>query len=167
MSDLAGITTCLLCGVSFAGPRVAIIGAHNGSGFEQLMQALGAHLKQKHPEQGQIMMQNGAAFMEWLFLGNFKTTDAELSKQRDFVRWQVHQQTIKARWPDEQVREQCAELAESLLQCVRWTDDHIDVDESAYQFTQKLIEAFTGIRETLEERGKYPSSSVVQPVLKV
>lgn len=163
--ELADITTCLHCGQKFSSPRVTIIGQPTAR-LEQYLEALAKHLQEKHPQRGMIMAQHGAAFMELVFLRNFKTTDPELSEQQDRVRWQIHQQTLKARYPDENVKEQALGLSSILLNAIRWTDDdHIDVDQTGALFAARLTEAFTSIRDALEEPGKYsdpnPASSTV------
>ena len=87
------------------------------------MAGLMKHLHAKHPQVGVMMTQHGAAFMELLFLRNFKTTDPELTEMQDRVRWQIHQQTLKARYPDENLKEQAEELARRLAMQIRARTD--------------------------------------------
>jgi hypothetical protein len=159
--ELADITTCTHCGQKFSSPRVQIIGEPTAR-LEQYLKALSKHLAEKHPELGQQMVQHGAAFMEMLFLRNFKTTDPELSEQQDRVRWQVHQQTLKCRYPDENLKGQANALARHIAICAasdvpesQERKDWIDHMDSA--FTEMIAEAFTSIRDALEEPGKYPT----------
>jgi hypothetical protein len=165
---LADITTCLVpvpipgmpgqfkpCGQKFSAPRVAIIGDDKAR-LNSYLEGLSKHLGAKHPEVGQMMVQAGAAFMEMLFLRNFKTTDPELSEQQDRMRWQVHQQTLKARYPDENLNAQVDDLAIELVltSTMEEGDAGFSARKEAYVFL--LTEAFRSIRDALEEPGKYP-----------
>lgn len=156
---LADITTCVHCGQKFSHPRLTIIG-DNRARLNSYMKGLNDHLASKHPDLGMQMAQHGMAFMEMLFLMNFRTTDPELSEQQDRVRWQVHQQTLKARYPDENLKTQASELAAMLLDAIRLTDyEHdgiVDDGETSDRFKLLVTEAFLSIRDALEEPGKYP-----------
>lgn len=106
--------------------------------------------------------------MEMLFLRNFKTTDPELSEQQDRVRWQVHQQTLKARYPDENIDLQAYDLADRLLINLVDAESATGIgrekleDRLRREFAELLVEAFTSIRDALEEPNKYaPPSPVV------
>ena len=154
--ELADITTCVHCGQKFSHPRLTIIGDDKAR-LNSYMKGLNDHIAKKHPELGLQMAQTGMAFMELLFLRNFRTTDPELYEQQDRVRWQVHQQTLKARYPDENLTAQCHDLADLLISKLRWTDDdYVDTDETSALFAATLIEACRSIRDALEEPGKYP-----------
>jgi len=159
--ELADLTTCLHCGQKFSHPRLTIIGDNNAR-LNSYLKGLNDHLASKHPELGMQMAQHGMAFMEMLFLRNFRTTDPELSEQQDRVRWQVHQQTLKARYPDENLEQQAAGLAgrliELMLECEQATDDDSELEDVAKNaMTSVIAEAFTSIRDALEEPGKYPA----------
>jgi hypothetical protein len=163
--ELADITTCIHCGQKFSHPRLTIIG-NDHARLNSYMKGLNDHLAKKHPEIGLLMAQTGAAFMELIFLRNFQSTDPELSEQQDRVRWQVHQQTLKARYPDENLEVQARQLAGTLLAALRWTDeDHIDIAETSHLFEGLVSDTFRSIRDALEEPGKYPG--VVQESGKV
>jgi hypothetical protein len=172
---LADITTCMVpvpipgmpghfkpCGQKFSAPRIAIIGDDKAR-LNSYLEGLAKHLGTKHPEVGQMMVQAGAAFMEMLFLRNFKTTDPELSDQQDRMRWQVHQQTLKARYPDENIYTQADWLALALARSLpQLADEDLfsyegTAAELAERFTPLLTEAFVSIRDALEEPGKYPA----------
>lgn len=177
--ELADITTCMVpvplpgvpgsykpCGQKFTSHRVPIIGEDKNARLHKYLSGLAKHLSEKHPDLGLQMAQHGAAFMEMLFLRNFKTTDPELSEQQDRVRWQVHQQTLKARYPDENLREQADSVAEWLVG--RTLDYCPSLDQTKIfekiksVYCKHLIEAFTSIRDALEEPNKYaPPSPVV------
>jgi hypothetical protein len=154
-------TTCAHCGETFDG-GVAIIGQPNAR-MESLLMKLGSHMNKKHPQYAQGLQINGAAFMGWMFLRNFKSTDEELNLHRDQLRWQIHQQTLSARFSDESLKEQCGKLAE------RFMDEALDIPvTSAEQFrviaAEILLEVFTGMRNDLEEPNKYAVPEVPQVV---
>jgi len=157
--ELADITTCVHCGQKFSSPRLTIIGEPTAR-LESYLKGLSRHLQEKHPQLGQLMVQQGAAFMEFLFLRNFRTTDPELSEQQDRVRWQVHQQTLKARYPDESLRNDAAALGARLCEVFRGYLEECGgitaAEEMHSEITSNVIEAFVSIRDALEEPGKYP-----------
>jgi hypothetical protein len=171
---LADITTCIVpvpipgmpgqfkpCGQRFSAPRVQIIGDDKAR-LNQYLEGLSKHIGAKHPEVGQMMVQAGAAFMEMLFLRNFTTTDPELSEQQDRMRWQVHQQTLKARYPDENLQQQAGQLAGMLVDTLSALDSETDGlmargDIVAAAFQSTIEEAFRSIRDAFEEPGKYTS----------
>lgn len=179
--ELADITTCMVpvplpgvpgsykpCGQKFTSHRVPIIGEDKNARLHKYLSGLAKHLSEKHPDLGLQMAQHGAAFMEMLFLRNFKTTDPELSEQQDRVRWQVHQQTLKARYPDENIDLQAYDLADRLLINLVDAESATGIgrekleDRLRREFAELLVEAFTSIRDALEEPNKYaPPSPVV------
>jgi hypothetical protein len=140
--------TFKICGQKFSHPHVTIIGDDKAR-LNHYMEGLAKHLHSKHPEVGQAMVAAGAAFMELLFLRNFKTTDAELSEQQDRMRWQIHQQTLKARYPDENLREQAEAMAEDIF------EEATHNTEGRANISDMLEVAFRSIRDALEEPGKY------------
>jgi hypothetical protein len=161
--ELADITTCVHCGQKFTHPRITIIGAPKAR-LDNYMAGLAKHLVEKHPEIGEQMVPLGSTFMELLFLRNFKTTDPELNEQQDRVRWQIHQQTLKARYPDENLIAQCRYLSQRLVDTMAELDNeapgmvaHGDLVRSAYECI--LIEVVTAIRDALEEPGKYGTAA--------
>lgn len=171
--ELADITTCMVpvpiagmpgqfkpCGQKFSAPRVSIIGQTDAR-LNNYLTGLSKHLGAQHPEVGLQMAQHGAAFMELLFLRNFKTTDPELSEQQDRVRWQVHQQTLKARYPDENIDEQALALAHQIVD-MRLTEE---MGLNVYGAAMLIQQAFTAIRDALEEPGKYATPEQPSKVL--
>ncbi len=176
--SLADITTCIVpvpirelpgqykpCGQKFSSPRITVLGDSKAR-LNSYMEGLAKHLHDKHPVIGQIMVQHGAAFMEMLFLRNFTTTDPELSEQQDRMRWQVHQQTLKARYPDENLEEQAHQLTMAIwkIVCMFGTPDLNPSENKCTEMVDaKIAEAFRSIRDALEEADKYiPAASAKQ-----
>ena len=151
-TPLTDITECRLCGATFTGPRIAIVGRPDAR-IQALLESLGSHLNLKHPQQAQAMNINGAAYMGLLFMMHFKSTDAELNSQRDILRWQIHQMTLNARFSDESLKTLCDALALRLLDC--------PTRETARSI---LLEVFTGMRDVLEEPNRYAVSKPEQLV---
>lgn len=166
MSALASLSTCLICGQTFTGPSALIIGEKTKSA-ERTIAMLTEHLGKAHPEHVKAMHIKGLEFVGLMYLMNFKTSDEELTAERDRLRWQIHQKTLKARYPDENLKAQAEALAHKLQQDLAELSIHHDyaIPDTAMHasFAAILIEAFTGIRDALEEPGKYPAPSVVQP----
>ncbi len=165
MNELADLTTCLLCGQIFTGPRVQISGRQNGRLQNYLLQ-LGKHFNEKLPDHAKAMNIRGAEFMGLLFLLNFRTSDTELQTERDRLRWQIHQQTLNARIPDEKLKEKCTALSSQLMTeaakvfvefSMSREDAQVVIKRAESQCAATLIEVFTGLRDVLEEPNKYPA----------
>lgn len=161
---MTDITECLICGQKFTGPRIEIIGKP-GARLQELLTSLSQHLHGKHPEHGRAMELRGGEFMGLLFMMNFKTTDQELTKKQDEFRWQIHQQTLNARIPDEKLKESCMRLAKKLIAIERIMADRnnrvVINAELETAFANELIDVFTGIRDELQEPNRYPVATAV------
>ncbi len=105
-NELADITTCAVCGQKFTGPRLQVIGEPNAR-LRKYIEGLSQHFAEKHPEVSRAMDAQALFYCGWLFLRNFKTTDPELKEERDRKRWEVHQQTLNARFTGVSLRRQC------------------------------------------------------------
>jgi hypothetical protein len=164
-NGLAPTTTCVHCSEHFDG-GAEIIGQPTAR-LEVLLKKLGSHIQKKHPdpEQAQQLAMYGAALMEMLFLRkNFTSTDPGLIQHRDQMRWNIHQQTLNARFSDESLREQCATLATRLM------DEALDIPVTGVTQFQNIVreilfDVFTGMRNDLEEPNKYATPEVAQVVV--
>lgn len=145
---LAPITTCVHCGARFDG-GVEIIGKPTAR-VEALLMKLGSHMNTKHAEHVVPLEINGAAYMGMLFLSNFKSTDAALNLERDRQRWQVHQQTLNARFSDESLLQQCKALAKRIYDVSDGCGPGVSED-----IAQMLYEAMASVRDALEEPNRY------------
>jgi len=161
--ELADLTTCKHCGQSFTGPRIEVIGQPQAR-LQAYIQILSKHFYEKHPREAQMMDIHTAIYSGLLFLMNFKTTDKELNEKRDQLRWTIHQQTLKARFSDESLKEQCGVLAETLWDLVYDGTQH---EDTKVEWKRILLEAFTAIRDALEEPGKYPEAQTEQKLVVV
>jgi len=167
MNELADITTCF-CGQKFTGPRLQVIGEPNAR-LRKYIEGLSQHFQEKHPDVARAMDAQALFYCGWLFLRNFRTTDPELKAERDRKRWEVHQQTLNARFSDESLTAQCRNLSQRLVDTVAALDHaaegmvaHEDIVRSALECI--LIEVFTGMRNDLEEPGKYAEEKAVELV---
>jgi hypothetical protein len=158
-TPIAPITTCKHCNMRFDG-GLEIIGRPNAR-MEALLMKLGSHMHKAHPQHAQALNLHGAAFMGMLFLMNFKSTDAELNKQRDQARWQIHQQTLNARFSDESLWEQCTALTQRLGDAF---DETVSNDEARTIINDMLFEVVKSIRDALEEPNRYPEAKAEQLV---
>ena len=150
----APITTCKHCGQTFDG-GVEIIGRPNAR-MEALLLKLGSHMNTKHPEHARYLQMQGASYLGLVFLTNFKSTDPELNLQRDRHRWEIHQQTLNARFSDESLREQCGTLALALADSIKDDNDNQRYrDVIAATFMPIILEAMTSVRDALEEPNRY------------
>lgn len=167
MSALASLSTCLICGQTFTGPSALIIGEKTKAA-ERTIAMLTEHLGTAHPEHVRAMHLKGLEFVGLMYLMNFKTSDEDLAAERDRLRWQIHQKTLKARYPDENLEKQARELSRMLVDLVATLDNAAEglvARENVVTagFESLIAEAFTAIRDALEEPGKYPAP-VVQPI---
>jgi hypothetical protein len=156
MSLLTSLTTCTLCGESFPiPPSVHIVGSKTDAKAEAHFKQLASHLNTKHPHAAQAIAIKGTEFMGLLYLMSFKTTDEALIEERDRLRWQIHQQTLKSRWPDENIDHQAFATVRDIFDRLSYAA----VDGEEFKATYDVLKrAFTGIRDALEERGKYDST---------
>jgi hypothetical protein len=164
IAEISDSTICKHCGERFSGPRIEVIGQPEAR-LQAYLQVLSKHFYEKHPQQAQMMDIHTAIYSGLLFLMNFKTTDKELNGKRDQLRWTIHQQTLNARFSDASLTAQCRELSRKLVDTVSALDHnaegmvaHEDLVRAAFEVI--LIEVFTGMRNDLEEPGKY---AVEQP----
>jgi hypothetical protein len=152
--EIAGLTTCLLCGKTFGGPAAIVIGS---SRTDALLEKLAKHLHAKHPEVRDaidIMKLQMDGAMQMM---NFRTTDTALMKQVDVLRWSVNQQTLPCRISDENIEARTKEIATAIALEAR--DKEISKQEVWEEFETsvhaRLKEVFTALRNAMQEPGKY------------
>lgn len=148
---------CKHCGEKFSGPRIEVIGQPEAR-LQAYLQILSKHFYEKHPQQAQMMDIHTAIYSGLLFLMNFKTNDKDLNEKRDQLRWTIHQQTLNARFSDASLKEQCKALASTLESAIEMGEvgkEEIDTKATTERFRVILLEVFTGMRDVLEEPGKY------------
>jgi hypothetical protein len=165
-TPLADLTTCKHCGQSFTGPRIEIIGQPEAR-LQAYLQMLSKHFYEKHPQQAQMMDIHTAIYSGLLFLMNFKTTDKELNEKRDHLRWTIHQQTLKGRVSDESLHRRAKELAYVIVVEAFTPMQNGDSEAARTKVAESLMLAFTGIRDALEEPGKYPEAQTQQKLVVV
>jgi hypothetical protein len=156
IAEISDSTICKHCGERFSGPRIEVIGQPEAR-LQAYLQILSKHFYEKHPQQAQMMDIHTAIYSGLLFLMNFKTTDKELNGKRDQLRWTIHQQTLNARFSDESLKEQCTTL---MFKVVAMVEPYGQGTTEWDALHALLLEVFTGMRNDLEEPGKY---AVEQP----
>lgn len=118
---IRGITTCKLCGKEFTGPGYTILGIDKGTdqAMIQYLNEVCLHFAQVHEQENEALQQRTIAFLTMLRLMNFRTTDSELKKQVQQMRWQVAQQVIPIRLRDSKLSQMAndwgATLAEGII----------------------------------------------------
>lgn len=158
MTPLAPITTCGICKAQFDG-GVEIIGKPNAR-IEVLLMKLGAHVSTAHPRDIVNLATRAGVLMEMLLLDNFTSTDEGFKSHRDRIRWQIHQQTLNARFSDESLREQCNALAVRMVDTVVRLDHYAEgmvahENDVAEAFSKILYEVMASVRDALEEPNRY------------
>jgi hypothetical protein len=116
---IRGITNCLLCGKTFTGPAYALIGQGKEGDVIRYMNEVQKHFVEKHPEESEATQNRSLEFLTMLRMMNFKTTDSGLKEQVQFLRWQIHQQVMPVRIPDEKLEERSAEYANEIFRMLK------------------------------------------------
>ncbi len=170
LHEQAASTKCNICGQLFVGPAF-IVGAPATARTVEYVNRLRMHLATDHPNAYTECDLAAAQFLTALVLGQFMTTDGELGRQSDFIRWQVHQKTLIARIPDDKMTTQVDNLAEDLIDVFMKAKSEVDNPDDTMPFwdlvkvsiMEKLMPAFKGVRDVLEEPGKYTVSKIERP----
>jgi hypothetical protein len=167
--EIAGLTSCLICGRRFAGPQAIVIGTTRAV---SLLEKLAQHLETAHPDQSQAIALLSLQYVGLLRMMNFKTTDPALKIEVDKLRWAINQQTIAARISDETIRSKTDELARSIIEATMKEllsefqsalDEKKPIMDSAERLTgalllnvqAKLYEVITAMRDVMQEPNKY------------
>ena len=163
--EIAGLTTCLLCGKTFGGPVAIAIG---NSRTGALLAKLASHLNKHHPEVRDAidlmkLQMDGAMQMM-----NFKTTDAALMQQVDILRWSVNQQTLPCRVSDENIDARTKEIAATIAGLV--VDEYYEEANPPIEWPNeleatihaRLKEVFTALRDAMQEPGKYKAVNLAK-----
>ena len=116
MHEIAQVTKCTLCGRSFYGAGVHIIGQSQNARLAQFVGKLWEHVHDEHKEAFQTVMACTEEFRGLGLLMLYQSTDQELTKQREFLRWSTHQRTIATRVTDEMLDGHACDLAQRLEQ---------------------------------------------------
>lgn len=104
MSDLTSTTTCRLCGKKFTGPSSLLIdpgGQSKQKNVALFFQQLYGHFQEAHPENMQALAMDQMQYGGLQMLRQFDTTDKDLEGHRDWLRWHIHQRTLKANVSDD------------------------------------------------------------------
>lgn len=168
--EIAGVARCKLCGRAFAGSSGFIIGQDNNGRIQGYLQKLAGHLQEAHSEIMGAVALRALEFQGMLMLLNYSLSDPQLNKQRDQLRWQIHQQTLNARIPNEKLLEKSKHFAMSL------TDTFLSVctpeQQAALQnfipqlrseACELIKQLVTMLRDELEEPNKYPPNLIELP----
>jgi len=164
--EIASVLTCKLCTHKIAGPAGLVIGPGQSSRVGQFMESLTAHLAQAHPKQFEVLQQKALEFFGLNCIMQYVTQDDRVRYQRDWLRWQIHQVTLNARYTDEKLGLMAAHFAgemvdetiEALMHAMQAADSgnlrnvfgRAGVNIKA-GVGAKLVEIVTTIRNELQE----------------
>ena len=107
---------------------------------------------EKHREQAEEILTQGAEYQGALFMANFQTEDPGLKEQLDLLRWKVHQTTLAARYTDEMIDQWVGQIVPQLVTLVEMAD--------TASLSANLRGMLLSMRDTLEEPGKYTFQSM-------
>lgn len=107
--EISTAVKCQHCGKAFYGPLKGLgFGSQetHGPRFMKFIEELFQHLAKEHTHIFDIAQQRGMELQGYLILNNYITTDEATIDQRNFFRWSLHQQTLKARAQNLEVKAQ-------------------------------------------------------------
>jgi hypothetical protein len=155
--EIASVMTCKLCFKKLAGPAL-IVGPGQSGRVGEFLQKVAAHIMQAHPQEYKYLEQKHLEFNGLQMLMQYTTNDPSLRFQRDWLRWQIHQQTLNARIPDEKIEEQSRQLAVSIVDavladfCDRARTHTAYESNSAKKYAaEKIAEVIRVLRDSLQE----------------
>lgn len=161
-----GLTVCNLCGETFAGPSALVIGQ---PAIAPYLEKITRHFMTHHKKEEQAISIKALEFLGMLRLMNFRTSDPDIGKQIDYLRWSVHQQTLAASIPDDKLIERTEEatlhIVDTLWAVLTMTYDARQDSMPDYiralkptiisELGSMLEEIFRGIRDVLQEPNRY------------
>ena len=157
--EVAAIAKCKLCNVQFTGPTAQRIGETPPARLARFCQKLAEHIMTKHTEHNQALELKALEFLGMLRMLNYQTSDPELRGQMDYLRWSTHQMTLAARLPDKAIKEKSDELAGLIVKEVYL--EHQTDASLREKISNLLAEQIAGLRDILEEPGRYSVSPMV------
>jgi hypothetical protein len=169
--SIVGINTCKICRKTFSGPRALFINPTNPTATSPAAQAsvdLMEHVMREHPAIDRDMQTQSAQFLGVLRLMAFTLFDKAVAKQRDYLRWYVHQSTLNAQISDAKLEKRAEQLAElaldvvdsSLLYVKAHSSGEVASDARAKlkaRIAEGIAIAISELRAELQEPGKYPN----------
>lgn len=167
MSAITGITTCKICGQNFAGPSMLIIGVDQLNGVAAYFKELAKHVMETHPSTDQDIVTYANSFFGLLRLECFTTTDSALMKQRDQLRWAIHQKTFGPRVPANEIQNWAAAAAAESIKAALVTPGNaatiqdlagapnVHPNKLEAALTREIAAKLNSIRDLYEEAGKY------------
>ena len=167
--EIASIVRCkvntlgTICGKSFTAPAALIIqpGQQTNGRVPQFMASLAEHIITGHPRLNKHLEARALEFMGMLRLQNFiLSNDPELTRQRDYLRWSVHQATLNAQFSDERIEEFCEMIAERCAEIMTRPD--IDPAERVPMIKGLLGDVLLGMRDQLQEPGKHQTPAILE-----
>lgn len=148
---------CRICRHVFHGPEghlggAILLGDKIGDRIQRYIQKLMAHLGKEHPEQLQLYTQQVGDYLGLLCLMSFDTSDEEVAKERDYLRWQLNKATRRAVVTDERIAEKCKVLVDGCMM-----EGILEQMEQAPRvtFESRVAALLIEMRNVLEERGRY------------
>lgn len=140
---------CKICGKHFPIPPGLILDTTKANErLASFVQKLGAHLKERHPQQLDYAAASGAEYVGMLTLMNFDLS-GEIATQRDFLRWRVHNSSRRAYVTDERIEERTRGILSGYF-----TADEIN-DKMREGIGRDICRVLSDMRDALTEAGRY------------
>jgi hypothetical protein len=172
-----GVTICQVCKRQFTAP-VRLLGSTDPQELLRYLADLIYHFQNQHREADKKINERMWEFGGMLRIAQYRTTDPDITGQLDFLRWRLHQQTLAARIPDDKLIHQVDELAgrlvDTFMAMLTMAFDSIHEATPGFVDTMKpeltveiicqLMPILRGIRDVLEEPGRYPQIDI-EPIM--
>lgn len=191
VSQIAGLNTCRICGRRFTSRMGMIItnpteARRQQDSIMREIAALWEHLIKHHPKQAETVVMLTEQYRGFLVLCQFESTDPNITKSRDQMRWHIHNATAAATVPDDKLEERTVETARTIAARLITRFDNREVfpktsaalkyalnvvppettkEEEERRITEEVADVirpiFRGLRDVLQEPGKFEPLSPV------
>jgi hypothetical protein len=146
---------CIRCQRVFTGPNFAMVGSGitdpEANKLAQFSETLNSHIRSAHPDYFAEMGMTLAAHSSAMILNCYSSDSEILNREADHHRWTLHQKTLARRISDDELRRSIEGILPDLKTLVAMKDD-LALQSNLFSFLR-------GLRDALEEPGKYPSQT--------
>jgi hypothetical protein len=172
---IQGLTSCLKCSMVIGTDNALLLGIDRerlSIAQRRTIAMLGGmqkHLEKKHPRLNAALEVSSMGYLGLLRLMQFRSSDPGVQQERDRSRWNLLQQVLPCRMPDEKIAYQSYKFAQELLELVEddmskagclqleWGPHRVP---TLNKISAKIRELMTGYRDAVEEPNKYPADSM-------
>jgi hypothetical protein len=151
--EIIGTAQCRLCKAKFQGPSAVIVGNGPNQHLSNFLLKITDHWTVCHKQEDEFLQIQAGEFLGLRRMMQFKTTDPALNRQKEELRWRIHQNTRNVSVTDESLRGIAAAIAAKIV-----TDARLNLDgPSSFEnsVAEILLPYLKEMRDTYEEPGKF------------